>query len=564
MHTSEQAQRGQGLRTHNTPSVHIGQQAPLGQGYSTHITTSVQTCEQAPRDKGHHTNNSADGTCSLVCMLGVLFVRCLWPVGASSTVCTLGVSHLRCHAPLGVCSRACKLGVLCVRCHWPLGTCSQVCTLSLLCVPPPLFTCGAFSCSWQGRRKGEPWGASPRSSAPTYLPTYLSLLCLLCSWPVGACSAVCTLGVLCVRCLLPLGACTPVCTFVVLCVRYPWPLGLVHWCAGLVCCLCPLLGLLALGHLCERLPNVPRRPARPTRPRRTSTGTHTRDPGVASSDPQGEVSASIRNSPGAGAESPSNDGRYGKPDASVTGSTHANHRSARSPRPTPEGPARDNTIAGPRTSMTRSEPSAPASAGASGRHNEPGSQPASVCPTQAPSKAGGASPRGGERHHGVTKADRSTASDRTGRGAAHHVGPRGTPERHATGHNQGTRTGAKQQWPHGAANPESAQNTQRTTAREQVLSRTAAVWMDECAPGSKPAPASYGAAAVWMDECAPGGYPAPAGYETAAVRMDECAPGGYPAPAAYEQPPSGWMSFSPRSAPPHTQHTAQHTERADQ
>ena len=40
-----------------------------------------------------------------------------------------------------------------------------------------------------------------------------------------------------------------------------------------------------------------------------------------------------------------NDGRYRKPDASVTGSTHANHRGARSPRPTPERPARDNPIA---------------------------------------------------------------------------------------------------------------------------------------------------------------------------------------------------------------------------
>ena len=49
----------------------------------------------------------------------------------------------------------------------------------------------------------------------------------------------------------------------------------------------------------------------------------------------------------------SKDGRYGKPDASVTGSTHANHRSARSPRPTPKGRARDNPIAGPRTGTTR-------------------------------------------------------------------------------------------------------------------------------------------------------------------------------------------------------------------
>ena len=36
--------------------------------------------------------------------------------------------------------------------------------------PPPLFTRGASSCSSQKRRKGEPWGASPRPSAPTYLP----------------------------------------------------------------------------------------------------------------------------------------------------------------------------------------------------------------------------------------------------------------------------------------------------------------------------------------------------------------------------------------------------------
>ena len=36
--------------------------------------------------------------------------------------------------------------------------------------PPPLFTREASSCSSQGRRQGEPWGASPRPSAPT-LPT---------------------------------------------------------------------------------------------------------------------------------------------------------------------------------------------------------------------------------------------------------------------------------------------------------------------------------------------------------------------------------------------------------
>ena len=164
----------------------------------------------------------------------------------------------------------------------------------------------------------------------------------------------------------------------------------------------------------------------------------------------------------------SNDGRSGKPDASVTRSTHANHRSARSPRPIPEGPARDNPIAGPRTGTTRSEPSAPALVGASGRHKEPGSRSASARPAQPPSKAGGASPRGGERHHDKEKADRSTESDRTRRGAAHHEGPRRTPERHAAGHNHGTRTGSKQRRPPGATNPESAHNMQRTTAHEQV------------------------------------------------------------------------------------------------
>ena len=41
--------------------------------------------------------------------------------------------------------------------------------------PPPLFTRGASSYLSQGRRQGEPWGASPRPSAPTYLPNNLTL-----------------------------------------------------------------------------------------------------------------------------------------------------------------------------------------------------------------------------------------------------------------------------------------------------------------------------------------------------------------------------------------------------
>ena len=47
------------------------------------------------------------------------------------------------------------------------------------CKPPPLFTREASSCSSQGRRQGEPWGASPPPSAPTYLPICRSVLCYL-------------------------------------------------------------------------------------------------------------------------------------------------------------------------------------------------------------------------------------------------------------------------------------------------------------------------------------------------------------------------------------------------
>ena len=39
------------------------------------------------------------------------------------------------------------------------------------CKLPPLFKRGTCSCSSQRQRQREPWGASPPSSAPTYLPT---------------------------------------------------------------------------------------------------------------------------------------------------------------------------------------------------------------------------------------------------------------------------------------------------------------------------------------------------------------------------------------------------------
>ena len=243
---------------------------------------------------------------------------------------------------------------------------------------------------------------------------------------------------------------------------------------------------------------------------------------------------------------PSKDRRYGKPHASVTGSTYANHSSARSPKPTQEGPARDNLITGPRAGATRSEPSAPASAVVIGRHNEPGSRPASACPAQPPSKAGGASPGGGERHHGVGKADWGTQRDQIGGGAAHHAGPRGTPERHTAGHNQGKRAGARQQRPPDAAEPESPHNTQRTTARDQVP--------------SNPSCCLYGRVrALQRAQRLLATKQAPSGWTSARAECTQ------PLPGMNSPRPNSRVSAQqrrPAHATPQTQPTAQHIERA--
>ena len=114
------------------------------------------------------------------------------------------------------------------------------------CKPPPLFTRGASSCSSQGRRQGEPWGASPRPSAPTYLPWRVLL-------PAAVLCAVYVLGC-CVLPPLPSPRCAVLCCAVVVwctcVVLFVWsvpflaPGALLRscvlccflWCSAVCCC----------------------------------------------------------------------------------------------------------------------------------------------------------------------------------------------------------------------------------------------------------------------------------------------------------------------------------------
>ena len=214
--------------------------------------------------------------------------------------------------------------------------------------------------------------------------------------------------------------------------------------------------------------NAPERPARWTRPSRARTRTHARDPGVASSDPKGAVSASTRNSPGALAESP-----VARRTVRETGRAKPhtpNHRSARSPRAKPEGPARDNPIEDPERVQRGARPEPlPRQGPAAGTMSPVLGRPPRATRSH-PVKPVATAPGVGEGTTATGKptgAPRATGQDEERRP---NTGPRGTPERHAAGHNHGTRTGAKPQWPPGAANPGSAHNTRRTAARDKVPS----------------------------------------------------------------------------------------------
>ena len=207
----------------------------------------------------------------------------------------------------------------------------------------------------------------------------------------------------------------------------------------------------------------------------------------------------------------------------MTGFTHANHRSARSPRPTLEGPARDNRIAGPRMGTTRSEPSAPASAGASGRHNEPGPRPASACPAQPPSKAGGASLQGAT---GPDEARRTTRG--------HGARQRGTPPATTKAHGQMPSSNGRR-----VPQTRRARTTRNEPRQENRCQATpAAVRTDLCGPGSEP-------------QSLPDTEQPPSGWTSARPE------GTQPLPATKRGRPDGQVS-APQRPPQHTTHSTTH------
>ena len=162
-------------------------------------------------------------------------------------------------APGHRCARSvCLCVVLRVWCPVPLGSCSPVCPLGvLLCVCgvlghlAPVHRCAPVVCCVAVAVSLATWLLFTGVGAPS-----LALL-VRCPGPLGSCSAVCRLGVSCcvcgvlghlalvhrcacwvcallVRCSGPLGSCSPVC-----------PLRVS-------CCLCRALAHLARVHLCAR------------------------------------------------------------------------------------------------------------------------------------------------------------------------------------------------------------------------------------------------------------------------------------------------------------------------
>ena len=184
--------------------------------------------------------------------------------------------------------------------------------------------------------------------------------------------------------------------------------------------------------------NAPGRPARPTRPRRACTVTHAWDPGVASSDPKGEVLASTRNSPAAPAESPVERRTVQEP-GRVSDRVHTSHTTAahaaqdRSRRDPPgttpsRGSERVQRGASP-APLPRPGPAAGTMSPVLGRHTRaPRSRPVNP-ETTATGLSEGTTATGKP-----TKAARATGPDVARRT---NTGPGGKPERHAASQKQG-------------------------------------------------------------------------------------------------------------------------------
>ena len=149
----------------------------------------------------------------------------------------------------------------------------------------------------------------------------------------------------------------------------------------------------------------------------------------------------------------------------------------------------------------------------------------------------------------LTGAARATGPDQARRTVA---GPRGTLERHAAGHNHGTRTGARQQRPPGTANPGSARNTRQTAAREKVP-RTPEPPRPHTAPTARGKRASAERPKGWAVE---GGRAPDPGRPTP---RHEAPPTGALVPPPQRAKPArksarcGVGDGSPRPRPPHPQ-----------
>ena len=233
----------------------------------------------------------------------------------------------------------------------------------------------------------------------------------------------------------------------------------------------------------------------------------------------------------------------------------------------------------PRKGTTRCASSALASAAASGRHQEPGSRPASAFLRSRPVNLGPKAPGLEKRHHGVRKSRQKHREppDQTRGGApleatrlATEVRCRPQPRHtercqettatrcrkpgrcahHATNHAK--RTGARQhqlpsRWTcgHPAANPAFASY------------RTAAVPMGECAPGSGCSPCRL------LNSCRPDDrvrarrVHSPCRLRIGAVRMAECASRG-DAPHTQHCTPSAYMGEQEPRGRGHPTHNTKH------